>query len=61
MTDLACREITDLITDYLEDALAPADRRRFEAHLETCPYCTRYVEQMRATVDRLGRLGEGPA
>jgi anti-sigma factor RsiW len=59
MTDLACREITDLLTDYLEGELPAPARERFDAHLAECPFCTTYVEQMRATIDRLGRLEEG--
>ena len=34
---LVCQEAVELVTDYLEDALSPADRRRFEAHLAVCP------------------------
>lgn len=45
--DLACQAVVEIVGDYLEGALAPAERRRLEAHLESCPYCTEYVEQMR--------------
>jgi anti-sigma factor RsiW len=45
--ELACRALVEVVTDYLEGAMPPADRRRFEAHLEECPFCTEYVEQMR--------------
>ena len=48
--DLTCQELVELVTDYLEDALAPADRARFEAHLAGCPGCDRYVDQMRTTI-----------
>ena len=54
MSDMACNELVDVITEYLEDTLSADDRRRFEAHLDECPFCTTYVEQMRATVARLG-------
>ena len=50
-TDLTCRELVELVTDYLEDALPPVERVRFEAHLAACEGCDRYVEQIRATVD----------
>jgi anti-sigma factor RsiW len=36
------------------------DRRRFDAHLGECPFCTSYLEQMRATVARLGALPGDP-
>jgi anti-sigma factor RsiW len=55
-TDLTCRELTELVTDYLEDALPAAERTRFEAHLAECEGCRRYLAQMRATVDITGAL-----
>ena len=56
--ELTCSEIVELVTDYLEDRLAPAERARFEAHLEICQGCTAYVDQMRATASAVGRLSE---
>jgi anti-sigma factor RsiW len=56
--DLACIEEVELITDYLEGALPDADRRRLEAHLETCPGCTEYLAQMRSIAGSLGGLRE---
>ena len=56
--DLTCAELVELVTEYLEGALAPDDRRRFEAHLDECPHCAEYVEQIRATVRLTGRLRE---
>ncbi len=55
---LTCQELVELVSDYLEDALPPPERTRFEAHLSFCPGCTRYVEQMRHTVQTMGRLTE---
>jgi anti-sigma factor RsiW len=54
--DLSCQELVELVTDYLEDALAPGERARFDAHLAECPGCDRYLEQMRATIT-LARAG----
>ena len=56
--EMTCRELVDVITDYLEGTLPEADRVRFEAHLEVCPYCRNYVDQMRETILSLGRLHE---
>ena len=53
---LVCREAVELVTDYLEGALAERDRRRLEAHLADCPHCTEYLAQMRRTLDLLGRI-----
>ena len=56
--ELSCRELVELVTDYLENALPPAERVRFEAHLVACPGCQTYLEQMRQTIDVLGRVTE---
>ena len=55
---LACKELVELVTDYLEDRLTPEDRRRFDEHLAACDGCTRYVEQFRMTIRLVGRLRE---
>ena len=38
------------MTEYLEDALAPHERERFEVHLRHCDVCVRYLEQLRVTI-----------
>jgi anti-sigma factor RsiW len=50
MTALTCREVVELVTDYLEDALPPEDRARFDEHLALCPGCDSYLNQIRLTV-----------
>jgi anti-sigma factor RsiW len=55
---LTCREVVELVTDYLEGTLSRRDRRRFEQHLAACDGCTAYVEQMRLTVEAAGRVTE---
>jgi anti-sigma factor RsiW len=56
--DLTCRELVELVTEYLDDALSPAERARFEQHLVPCTVCPFYVEQLRTTVKLVGRLTE---
>ena len=48
--ELACQEVVELVTAYLDDALEPADRERFEEHIVFCDGCDNYLEQMRTTV-----------
>jgi anti-sigma factor RsiW len=55
---LTCKELVELVTDYLEGRLSAADRERFDEHLALCEGCVAYVEQMRALIDALGRLPE---
>ena len=54
--DLACIELVELVTEYLEDAVSTADRERIELHLSGCDGCATYVEQMRRTIVAAGRL-----
>jgi anti-sigma factor RsiW len=53
--ELACRELVELVTAYLDDALDPDARERFEEHLVFCDGCTNYLEQMRTTIGLAGR------
>lgn len=55
---LTCHELVELVTDYLEDALSPEDRRRVEEHLALCDGCTTYLEQMRETIRLTGKVRE---
>ena len=55
---LTCRELVELVTEYLEGSLSPDDRSRFEQHLAVCPGCVTYLEQIRQTVLLVGRIAE---
>jgi anti-sigma factor RsiW len=53
---LSCQELVELVTDYLEGALSPADLRRFDEHIAGCGKCTEYLAQLRATIEIAGRI-----
>ena len=53
---MSCQELVELVTDYLEGRLDPAEAERFEEHLGACAPCGIYVEQMRVTIRTLGRI-----
>ena len=53
---LACPEVVELVTAYLDGALDRAQAARFEAHLEGCPECTAFVAQFARTLTALGAL-----
>ncbi|HEV8421219.1 MAG TPA: zf-HC2 domain-containing protein [Actinomycetota bacterium] len=55
---LTCSELVEVITEYLDGALSPADRARFDAHLDLCEGCRNYLDQMRLTIRAVGRLRE---
>jgi anti-sigma factor RsiW len=56
--EMTCKELVELVTDYLEQRLSSHDVRRFEAHLASCEGCTAYVAQMRRTIEVVGTLTE---
>jgi predicted anti-sigma-YlaC factor YlaD len=56
--ELSCREVVEILGDYLEGAMAPQDRVRLEEHLAACEGCTTYLEQLRTTIRLSGRLPE---
>ncbi len=55
---MTCKELVELVTEYLEGRLRPEDRTQFEAHVAACSGCANYFEQMRQTISLAGRLSE---
>jgi len=55
-----CRQVVELMTDYLEGALSPVERARFEEHIAGCDGCRAYLQQLRTTRRVLGRLADEP-
>jgi anti-sigma factor RsiW len=53
---MKCQELVEVITDYLEGAMAPEDVERFDGHISECPGCDAYLEQMRTTIVTLGHI-----
>jgi len=55
---IRCRELVELVTDYLDGVLPAYERAGIEAHLARCEGCTTYVEHFRATIALIRRSGE---
>jgi predicted anti-sigma-YlaC factor YlaD len=53
---LSCKETVELVSDYLEKALLPEMTNIVNRHLDTCPDCIIYVDQMRRTLHTLRQL-----
>ena len=53
---LSCQELVELVTDYLDGALPPTDRTRFDEHIAGCDGCRAYLEQIRVTIRLSGTL-----
>jgi len=56
--ELTCKELVELVTDYIDGALPANELERFEEHLVYCGPCVTHVEQMRATIRAAGVLQE---
>jgi anti-sigma factor RsiW len=53
---LACQELVELVTSYLEGVLSLDERAAFDHHIGTCDGCDQYLQQMRQTIEISGRL-----
>jgi predicted anti-sigma-YlaC factor YlaD len=59
--EISCQQFVEVITDYLEGALANRTLTHVEEHLVLCDWCVTYLEQMQQTVEALHALdGEPP-
>ena len=57
---LTCRQMTELVTDYLERRMSWRNRIRFQMHLGMCHHCREYVRQMKEAIRAAGRLAVEP-
>ena len=53
---ITCRQLVELASDYLEQALESGDAELFEQHLVYCEGCEHYVEEVRRTISLSSRL-----
>jgi anti-sigma factor RsiW len=64
MADVAhvtCRELVEVLTEYLDGVLDPAERADIERHIVLCGGCANHVGQMETTLHLLGLLaGDEP-
>jgi predicted anti-sigma-YlaC factor YlaD len=56
--EMTCKELVELVTEYLEGNLRGDIRVRMEEHLSGCDGCTNYLEQMRKTISLTGLIKE---
>jgi len=55
--ELACQELVELVTDYLDDVLPPELKEKFHQHLDGCEGCGEYIRQIRLTIRALQQAG----
>ena len=49
-SEKTCRQMTDLVLDYLTNKLSPRVKREFEQHLGICPDCVNFLQTYKKTV-----------
>jgi anti-sigma factor RsiW len=57
--ELVCKEVVELITEYLGDSMPPESRVRLEDHLRDCAPCRAHLAEVRATLQLTRGLGRG--
>ncbi len=55
---LTCRELTELVDEFIDGRLSLWDRALFRMHVGMCAPCRTYLDQLRATRQALGSLPE---
>jgi predicted anti-sigma-YlaC factor YlaD len=55
-----CRDMSELVTDYMERATPIRTRVEMWLHLRRCEACRRYFDQVRRTAMLLGSHQPGP-
>jgi len=53
---MTCRELAELLIDFVSGELAPEYRAHLEEHLRLCPPCVTYMETYRITIQLTRRL-----
>jgi len=57
-SSIECRQIADLLGDYLDGSLPKATRELLEWHIEGCGPCVAFVNTYRGTVNAATKLKE---
>ena len=56
----SCREVAELLSDYMENTLSDDERRSIDFHLKTCVDCRNYLETLKQTMTLLGQIPAVP-
>ena len=60
-SDLECRQIAELLTDYLEGRLPTATRELIDWHMDGCAPCVAFLNTFRSTLKAVRQLPDPPA
>lgn len=57
---ITCRELIELLLEYVSEELEPERREHVEKHLQCCPPCIAYLETYRLTIRLVRQLPAEP-
>jgi anti-sigma factor RsiW len=58
---MTCRELADLLVDYLAGELAGERCALIRSHLDSCPHCVHFVATYQVTIQITRQLPPAPA
>lgn len=61
VSGLSCRQIFELLSEYLDSELPPDLCARLSAHIEGCAPCVEFVESLRQSIALCKDVKEGEA
>ena len=59
MNDSDCGRVFALLSQYLDQELAPATCEELEEHLRGCPQCIQFVQSLKRSVQLCHHYGDG--
>jgi anti-sigma factor RsiW len=59
-SEIECRQIAELLADYLDGSLPRATRELIDFHIDGCAPCVAFLNTYRGTVDATRKLAEVP-
>ena len=57
-SEIECRQIAELLGDYLDGTLPGPTRELIDFHIDGCPPCVAFINTYRGTIDAARQLGE---
>ena len=57
--ELACRDVVEVVSDYLDRALGADELAHVEQHFLVCPPCSAYLAQMKRSIELSAALRAG--
>ncbi len=51
-----CKEVNDLLLDYVEEKLPPHIQKEMDYHIGLCNNCVKFIKTYRKTIELSGKL-----